>query len=59
MNIEIHTYDRKLTTDLFGKNSVSSDDETQISNDARLRFKGIISYKAFDIPKIVMFALKN
>ena len=53
INIEIHTHERRLVSDLLGKSSITINDEIQISDQIKLRYAGSYIRKALDFPEII------
>jgi len=59
MQIEIHTFDKQLVSELFGKTEISSGDAIRLNDDARLIFRGIYIRKAVGFPEIFQFVLDH
>jgi len=58
IEIEIHTYDGGLISDLLGKDSASSGEEVKITDEAKLKFKGKKVFLAAEhVPQIIYFIL--
>jgi len=57
IKIEIHTHDRKLLSDILENSSVSMGDETNISDQARIKYDGSYIRKALGFPEIIYLIL--
>lgn len=57
MELEIHTHDKQLLSDILDKSSVSRDDTITISGNTRLIYKGTTFRLAAGLPEIINFTL--
>ena len=57
INIEVDTYDKRLTTDILGKKSISSGDKRDIYKNTTLEYQLILKKFSIEEPDTILFTL--
>ncbi len=58
MQIDIHTHDKQLLSDLFGRTRINSGDKLPLAEGVTLEYQGTVKYYSVDWPDIVTFVLE-
>ncbi len=57
MQIDIHTHDKQLLSDLLGRTRINSGDQLPLAEGVTLEYQGTTKSYSVDLPDVVTFAL--